>query len=130
MRAALPDINQEGRCEPCGGKRPPCQLHRHMKNTNFYQIKKNFNCNSKLVVHLIESRVCGEQYNRSTMTKLRARVNNYKSRHHSFRKEQKLSNQVRNKKRFHKHYLQSDHNEICDWEITIIDNAETEKSLR
>ena len=26
VRAALPDIVQLGRCEPCGGKRPPCQL--------------------------------------------------------------------------------------------------------
>ena len=26
VRAALPDINEVGRCEPCGGKRPPCQL--------------------------------------------------------------------------------------------------------
>ena len=100
VRAALPNINQEGRCEPCGGKRPPCQLYRHMKNTNFYQIKKSFNCNSKLVVHLTESRVCGVPYNCCTMTKLRARANNYKSRHHSFRKEQKLSNQARDKKRF------------------------------
>ena len=30
---------------------------------------------------------------------------------------------------FHKHYLQSDHNVIFDWEITIIDHAETEKPL-
>ena len=26
VRAALPDITEVGRCEPCGGKRPPCQL--------------------------------------------------------------------------------------------------------
>ena len=26
LRAALPDITEVGRCEPCGGKRPPCQL--------------------------------------------------------------------------------------------------------
>ena len=25
MRADLQDINEVGRCEPCGGKRPPCQ---------------------------------------------------------------------------------------------------------
>ena len=24
VRAAPPDINEVGRCEPCGGKRPPC----------------------------------------------------------------------------------------------------------
>ena len=27
-------------------------------------------------------------------------------------------------------YLQNEHNKICDWEITIIDHAETVKSLR
>ena len=48
----------------------------------------------------------------------------------NFRKEQILSNQARNQKLFHEHYLQNDHNGICDWEITIIDNAETVKSLR
>ena len=26
VRAALPDITEEVRCEPCGGKRPSCQL--------------------------------------------------------------------------------------------------------
>ena len=63
VRAALPDIDEVGKCEPCGGKRPPCQLCSNMKNTStfkskhsneVYQIKKNFNCNSKMVVYLIE----------------------------------------------------------------------------
>ena len=31
VRAALPDINEVGRCEPCGGKRPPCQLCSNIK---------------------------------------------------------------------------------------------------
>ena len=140
VRATLPDINEVGRCEPCGGKRPPCQLCNNMKNTStfkskhsneVYQIKKNFNCNSKMVVYLIECRVCRKQYNGSTVTKFRARANNYKSTHRNFRKEQILSNQAcRNQKRFHEHYLQSEHNGICDWEITIIDHVETVKSLR
>ena len=62
-------------------------------------------------------------------TKFRPRANNHKSTYHNFRKEQKLSNQVHNQKSFHEHYLQSDYNGICDCGITIIDNAETEKSL-
>ena len=85
VRATLPDINEVGRCEPCGEKRPPCQLCNNMKNTStfkskhsndVYQIKKNFNCNSKMVVYLTECRVCGKQYNGSTVTKFRARANN------------------------------------------------------
>ena len=79
VRAALPDINEVGRCEPCGGKRPPCQLCSNMKNTStfkskhsneVYQIKKNFNCNSKMVIYLIECRVCGKQYNGNNYKKL------------------------------------------------------------
>ena len=66
----------------------------------------------------------------STVTKFRAGANNYKSTHRNFRKEQILSNQARNQKIFHEHYLQNNHNGICDWEITLIDNAETAKSLR
>ena len=48
----------------------------------------------------------------------------------NFRKEQIVSNQTRNQKHFHEHYLQNDHNGICDWEITIIDHAELVASLR
>ena len=77
-----------------------------------------------------ECRICREQYNGSTMTKFCVRANNYKSTYCNFRKEQILSNQARNQKRFHEYYLQNDHNGICDWEITIIDHAETVKSLR
>ena len=136
VRAVLPDINEVGRCS---GKRLPCQLCSNMKNTStfkskhsneVYQIKKKFNCNSKIVVYLIECRVCGKQYDGSTITKSRARANNYKSTHHNFQKEQILSSQARNQKRFHEHYLQNDHNRICDWAITIIDHAEKVKSFR
>ena len=64
------------------------------------------------------------------MTKFCARANNYKSTRCNFWKEQILSNQARNQKLFHKHYLQNNHNKICDWKITIIDNAETVKYLK
>ena len=39
VRAALPDINEIGRCEPCGGKRPPCQLCSNMKKTSTFKTK-------------------------------------------------------------------------------------------
>ena len=95
-----------------------------------YKMKKKFNCSSKMVVCLIEFRVCRKQYNGSTVTKFRARTSNYKSTHHNLWKEQKLSNQTRNQKRHHEHYLENDHNGICDWAIIIIDHAENEKFLR
>ena len=88
MRAAFPDINEIGKWAPCRGKIPPCHLCSNMKNTCFkskhsnevYQIKKNFNCNSKMVVYLIECKVCGKHYNGSTVTKIRARAKNIKAR--------------------------------------------------
>ena len=89
VRAALPDINEVGRCEPCGGKRPPCQLCNNMKNTStfkskhsneVYQIKKKFNCNSKMVVYLIECRICGKQYNGSTVTNFVLELTTIKAR--------------------------------------------------
>ena len=38
VRAALSDINEVGRCQPCGGKRPPCQLCNNMKNTSTLKV--------------------------------------------------------------------------------------------
>ena len=36
VKAALLDINEVGRCEPEGGKRPPYQLYINMKNTSTF----------------------------------------------------------------------------------------------
>lgn len=43
---------------------------------------------------------------------------------------EKSKNLMRNHERFHEYYCKSDHNKICDCEITIIDQAETKNSLR
>ena len=123
MRAALPDFSEEDRCESCGGKKSPCQLCSNMKKTSIfkckysnevYQIKKKFNCNSKMVVNLIECSVCRKQYESTNVTKFSARANNYKSTHRNVWKGQKLPNQARNQKHHYKHYLENDHNKICD----------------
>ena len=45
-------------------------------------------------------------------------------------KVNKLLNQAHKHKVFHKHCLQSDNNGIRDQKITMIEQAETEKSLR
>ena len=39
VKTALPDVNEVGRSEPCGGKRPPCQLCSDMKNTSTFKSK-------------------------------------------------------------------------------------------
>ena len=36
---AVPGINEVGRCEQCGGKRPPCQLCSNMKNKSTFKSK-------------------------------------------------------------------------------------------
>ena len=39
VRAAVPDTNEIGRCKPCGGRRPPCQLYSNMKNARTFKSK-------------------------------------------------------------------------------------------
>ena len=84
------DFASEKRKNSSGRKRPPGQLCSNMKSSStfkgkhsneFYQIKKNFNCNSKMVVYLME---CGNPYNGSTVTKFPVRANNYNSTHRNF----------------------------------------------
>ena len=67
-----------------------------------------------MVVYLIECSVYKKQYKSTIVTTFSARANNYKSTHRNFWKGQKLSNQARNQKRHYKHYLENDHNGICD----------------
>ena len=43
-----------------------------------HKINKEYNCNSKMAVNLIECEICGEQYTGSTETKFRSRENNSK----------------------------------------------------
>ena len=33
VRSQLPDLDEVGRSTPCGGKIPPCQLRKNMKDT-------------------------------------------------------------------------------------------------
>lgn len=55
-------------------------------------------------------------YVSKTKTILRARFNNYKRAHRSYRKKRKVS-----KQRFHEYYGQRSHNEIVDWLLTLIE---------
>ena len=52
------------------------------------------NCNSQKVVYLLKCRICGEApYVGKAKTKFRARFNNYKSAHKSYRKKGKVLQQ-------------------------------------
>lgn len=110
-----------------------------MKDTNtfrskqlneIYQIKKKINFNPKLVVYLIELGcvpsnamiVSWPSFLQDLIT-IKARITIFERN-----KTYQIMCGTRN---FHKHYLQSDYNRICNWEIRIIYNAaETEKSWR
>ena len=46
-RAALPDINETGRCEPCYGKRLPGQLYSNMKHTITFKSKHSDSLSNK-----------------------------------------------------------------------------------
>ena len=85
VRSQLQDLDEISRSKPCGGKRP-YHLCENMKDTctfkskhlnEVHKINKEYNCNSKMAVSLIECEICGEKYTGSTKTKLRSRANNY-----------------------------------------------------
>ena len=66
VRSKLPDLDELGRSQPCGGKRPPCHLCENIKDTCTFKCKhldeihktnKKYNCNSKMVVYLIECQI-------------------------------------------------------------------------
>ena len=69
VRSQLPDLAEVGRFKPCGEKRPPCHLCENIKDTctfkskhlnEVHKINKEYNCNSKMAVCLIECEICVE----------------------------------------------------------------------
>ena len=87
VRSQLTDLDEVGRSKPFGGNRPLCHLCENIKDTctfkskhldEIHKINKNYNCNSKMAVCLIECKICGEQYTGSAKIKFRSRANNYK----------------------------------------------------
>ena len=128
-----------GRCKPHGGTRPPFQLCNSMKDTEnfeskhfdeFHHITKLSDLNLKMFVYLIDYPVFGEQHAGSTVNKFCIATNNCESTHHNFLIRKRLPNQARSQKCFHEHYLWNVHKKIDNYEITIIDQAETVKAFR
>ena len=134
IRAKLRNVEVRGRSESC--KKRNCQVCDFICNTDTFVIKtigETFkiqsgirNCNFRKVVHLLKYRICGEApYVGKENTKFKARFNNYKSAHRSYRKKSKVSQQ-----RFHEHYGQHSHNEIDDCKFILIEQCEIHKQLR
>ena len=93
VRSHLPDLDEVGRSNPCGGGIPPCHLCKNMKDTctfkskhlnEVHKINKNYDFNSEMAVNLIECEICEEQYTGSAKTKFRPMANNYKSMQRKF----------------------------------------------
>ena len=134
VRAKLPNVEIAGRSESCG--KGNCQVCDYICDTDIFNTKacgETFkiqsgilNCSSQKVVYLFKCRICGESpYFGKAKTKFRARFNNYKSAHRSYRKKRKVSQQ-----RFHEHYGQHSHNGIDDWQFALIGQCETHKQLK
>ena len=75
----------------------------------------------------MKCKVCGEApYVGKGKTKFRYTLNNYKSKHRSFRKE----NRKIPKKSFRDHYCLDDHLGIDYWDFTLFEQCETHKQLK
>lgn len=135
VRAKVPEIKpvECGSSCRCNGKR--CKVCFYIKETDSFQdksgnktfkIKHTINCNSKYVVYLLQCKVCRKQYVGSAETSFRLRFNNYSScnrRHNAGAKNVPQES-------LHRHFDQSDHHRMEDWEFILIDQAESLESVR
>ena len=135
VRAALPKIEKTGGSEPCGKK--SCQVCDSISTTNSFTTEAcgeefkiqdgPLNCDSDKVLYLLKCKVCNDApYVGKSYTKFRLRFNNYKSKHRAFRK----GNQKVPQKRFHSHFMQTNHEGINDWEFTLIEQCQTHEELK
>ncbi|WP_430731992.1 GIY-YIG nuclease family protein [Acinetobacter baumannii] len=92
---------------------------------NKYNIRNTtLNCNSSNIVYLLNCKVCHAQYVGSCTTKFRLRFNNYKSCNKSH--TQKIVPQ----QSLHDHFDQPGHSGFTDWEFILIDQGNSEMSVR
>src|SRR5690606_23197789 len=72
------NIRPNSRCQIC--KHMPLTKHINSSDNSFvFEIRGNFNCNSKNVVYVFECNVCHMQYVGETQNIFRERFNNHKS---------------------------------------------------
>ena len=133
VRAKVPPLkSRQGSCGPC--KKPRCQICNFVVDTNTfistttqkkYEIRsEQLNCDSVNVVYLHTCKTCQKQYTGSSVD-FRLRFNNYRSAHRNFKKNKKVLQES-----FHSHFEQPQHNGENDWEVRLIDQAETVEDLR
>ena len=132
VRARLPRFETtQGGSNSCSGKRCGVCDHVNVSNSfqgsteNTYKIKTCLDCNSSMVVYLVDCKSCRKQYIGSTSTKFRLRFNNYKNCHRKYNLNKSVAQES-----FHTHFNQHDHNGMNDWLFTLIDSAESVENLR
>ena len=103
VRAKLPNVEITGRSESCG--KGNCEVCDFICDTDTFTAKacgETFkvqsgilNCNSQKVVYLLKCRICDEApYVGKAKMKFRAKFNNYKSAHRSYRENVKYHSSV------------------------------------
>ena len=132
-------INVVDNSGPCGGKRPHFDLCKVLKKTStfkkrnsdqIYHNHKPLNSSSKNTVYLVECNQCWKQYTGSSKTKLRYRVNNYKSTHRKLKNKKQVPKRALKERRFHEYFHSDDQNGTQDWVITLIEQVDDEKFIR
>ena len=150
VRAVLPKVDAEGRSKSCGGgEKRSCEVCKSVNDKSYFKrgdtdetfniLKGPLDCNSNHVIYLFEFKQCQYRFSYvgSTKTKLRYRINNYKSTQRKFRKkyvEKYLAVVIKKsklkQKLFHEHYCSEGHQGIENWSVTLIDQVEDLDSLR
>ena len=101
VRVELPNVEITGRSESCEKGKVRFASFCAIQTLSAKACGETFkiqsgilNCNSQKVVYLLKCRICGEApYVGKAKTKFRARFNNYKSAHKSYRKKGKVLQQ-------------------------------------
>ena len=143
VRAVLCSIGTEDISKPCGGKTRSSEVCKSLNGTSHFRKRdtdETFNirkgpldCNSNHFIYLFECKQCQYRfpYVGNTKTKVRYRINNYKSTHRKFRKksvENDLTIVIKKselkQKLFHKHYYSEGHPGIENWNVTHNDQVE------
>lgn len=135
VRAKLPVLDSQnvssGGCKKCGRKN--CKICMYISETETFKssfngkthkIKEKLDCNSEMVVYLIECKCCKKQYVGSTNS-FRKRFNNYKSAQKRFQNGKHVFQNS-----FHSHFSTSDHSGSEDWSFTIIEKCPNISTLR
>ena len=125
------ETHEKGFSKEYGGKR--CQVCKYVKDSESFEselgqtFKSNGenNCNSEMIVYLVNCKCYQKQYLGSTSTKFKLIFNNYKS----FHTIDSLNKSVPQES-FHALFKEQNHNGMDDWEFILIDKAENMEQLR